>query len=133
MGTCCLWRWATLAWSPQADPLLPHQFTCNSKDLLGCLADEHNISASQVNACHVAESAGNYSLGDERGFCGSPWPNCNFPEVLGREGLDTVGDLPPQPSLPLATLMDSQGPSSSLPFQRPPSPSVSLTLCARHQ
>ncbi|KAJ8796662.1 hypothetical protein J1605_017765 [Eschrichtius robustus] len=59
-----------------------NMFTCNSKDLFGCLADEHNISASQVNACHVAESAGNYSLGDERGFCGSPWPNCNFPEYF---------------------------------------------------
>uniref|UniRef100_A0A2K6E0U1 Adenylate cyclase type 5 n=1 Tax=Macaca nemestrina TaxID=9545 RepID=A0A2K6E0U1_MACNE len=57
-------------------------FTCNSKDLLGCLAQEHNISASQVNACHVVESAVNYSLGDEQGFCGSPWPNCNFPEYF---------------------------------------------------
>uniref|UniRef100_A0A2K6MEQ9 Adenylate cyclase type 5 n=1 Tax=Rhinopithecus bieti TaxID=61621 RepID=A0A2K6MEQ9_RHIBE len=59
-----------------------NMFTCNSKDLLGCLAQEHNISASQVNACHVAESAVNYSLGDEQGFCGSPWPNCNFPEYF---------------------------------------------------
>ena len=53
---------------------------------VGCLGDEHNISASQVNACHVVESAVNYSLGDEQGFCGSSWPNCNFPEVLGRVG-----------------------------------------------
>ncbi|XP_011923951.1 PREDICTED: adenylate cyclase type 5 isoform X3 [Cercocebus atys] len=59
-----------------------NMFTCNSKDLLGCLAQEHNISASQVNACHVVESAVNYSLGDEQGFCGSPWPNCNFPEYF---------------------------------------------------
>ncbi|XP_061263321.1 adenylate cyclase type 5 [Bos javanicus] len=59
-----------------------NMFTCNSKDLFGCLGDEHNISASQVNACHVAESAVNYSLGDEQGFCGSSWPNCNFPEYF---------------------------------------------------
>ncbi|XP_030657638.1 adenylate cyclase type 5 isoform X3 [Nomascus leucogenys] len=59
-----------------------NMFTCNSRDLLGCLAQEHNISASQVNACHVVESAVNYSLGDEQGFCGSPWPNCNFPEYF---------------------------------------------------
>ncbi|TKC45677.1 hypothetical protein EI555_002071, partial [Monodon monoceros] len=59
-----------------------NMFTCNSKDLIVCLADEHNISASQVSACHVVESAGNYSLGDERGFCGSPWPSCNFPEYF---------------------------------------------------
>uniref|UniRef100_A0A452S6Z6 Adenylate cyclase type 5 n=1 Tax=Ursus americanus TaxID=9643 RepID=A0A452S6Z6_URSAM len=59
-----------------------NMFTCNSNDLFGCLADEHNISTSQVNACHVVESAANYSLGDERGFCSSPWPNCNFPEYF---------------------------------------------------
>ncbi|XP_017363700.1 adenylate cyclase type 5 isoform X2 [Cebus imitator] len=59
-----------------------NMFTCNSKDLLGCLAQEHNISANQVNACHVVESAVNYSLGDEQGFCDSPWPNCNFPEYF---------------------------------------------------
>lgn len=59
---------------------------CNSKDLVGCLAEEHNISVSQVNACHVLESAFNYSLGEEDGFCGSHWPNCNFPEVLGLQG-----------------------------------------------
>uniref|UniRef100_A0ABI7Y1A6 Adenylate cyclase type 5 n=1 Tax=Felis catus TaxID=9685 RepID=A0ABI7Y1A6_FELCA len=59
-----------------------NMFMCNSKDLFGCLADEHNISTSQVNACHVVESAVNYSLGDERGFCSSPRPNCNFPEYF---------------------------------------------------
>lgn len=69
--------WAHLVLLPSCVP----QFTCNAKDLTGCLAEEHNISVSQVNACHVAESAFNYSLGDERGFCGSLWPNCHFPEV----------------------------------------------------
>lgn len=54
---------------------------CNSKNLVGCLAEEHNITVNQVNACHVMESAFNYSLGNEQGFCGSPRPNCNFPEV----------------------------------------------------
>lgn len=54
---------------------------CNSKNLVGCLAMEYNITVNQVNACHVMESAFNYSLGDEQGFCGSPQPNCNFPEV----------------------------------------------------
>lgn len=86
---------------------------CNSRDLFSCLAEEHNISASQVNACHVVESAVNYSLGDEQGFCGSPWPNCNFPEVLGGEGLGAHGD--PLPPLPLAALRDGWPPSSSLP------------------
>jgi adenylate cyclase 5 len=56
---------------------------CNSKDLVGCLAEERNITENQVNACHVVESAFNYSLGVEQGFCGSRWPNCNFPEVWG--------------------------------------------------
>ncbi|XP_006772960.1 PREDICTED: adenylate cyclase type 5, partial [Myotis davidii] len=59
-----------------------NMFMCNSQDLFGCLADEHNVSTSQVNACHVVESAFNYSLGDEQGFCSSPWPNCNFPEYF---------------------------------------------------
>ncbi|KAK1343962.1 hypothetical protein QTO34_014519 [Cnephaeus nilssonii] len=58
-----------------------NMFMCNSQDLFGCLADEHNVSTGQVNACHVVESAVNYSLGDEQGFCSSPWPNCNFPEA----------------------------------------------------
>lgn len=74
--------------APAAEPALPcPQFMCNSRDLFGCLADEHNISTGQVNACHVVESAANYSLGDERGFCSSPWPNCNFPEVLAGGGV----------------------------------------------
>lgn len=64
-------------------PLPCPQFTCNSENLLGCLADEHNISTGQVNACHVVASASNYSLGAEQGFCRSPWPSCNFPEVRG--------------------------------------------------
>ena len=86
--------------APTADPPLPRPpFLCNSKDLSGCLADEHNISASQVNACHVVESAVNYSLGDEQGFCGSAWPNCNFPEVLGKEGLGADGEPPASPLL----------------------------------
>ncbi|XP_027630024.1 adenylate cyclase type 5, partial [Tupaia chinensis] len=59
-----------------------NMFMCNSTDLLGCLAEEHNLSVSQVNACHVVESVVNYSLGEERGFCGSSWPNCNFPEYF---------------------------------------------------
>lgn len=63
---------------------------CNSGDLLNCLAEEHNISSSQVNACHVVSSAINYSLGVEQGFCDSPRPNCNFPEVLHRQGLCLV-------------------------------------------
>ncbi|XP_032725393.1 adenylate cyclase type 5 isoform X2 [Lontra canadensis] len=59
-----------------------NMFTCNSENLLGCLADEHNISTGQVNACHVVASASNYSLGAEQGFCRSPWPSCNFPEYF---------------------------------------------------
>ncbi|XP_059247064.1 adenylate cyclase type 5 isoform X2 [Mustela nigripes] len=59
-----------------------NMFTCNSENLLGCLADEHNISTGQVNACHVVASASNYSLGAEQGFCSSPWPSCNFPEYF---------------------------------------------------
>ncbi|KAK7804322.1 hypothetical protein U0070_024705 [Myodes glareolus] len=59
-----------------------NMFMCNSKNLVGCLAMEYNITVNQVNACHVMESAFNYSLGDEQGFCGSPQPNCNFPEYF---------------------------------------------------
>ncbi|KAH0504419.1 Adenylate cyclase type 5 [Microtus ochrogaster] len=59
-----------------------NMFMCNSKNLVGCLATEYNITVNQVNACHVMESAFNYSLGDEQGFCGSPQPNCNFPEYF---------------------------------------------------
>ncbi|ERE76559.1 adenylate cyclase type 5-like protein, partial [Cricetulus griseus] len=59
-----------------------NMFMCNSKNLVGCLAEEHNITVNQVNACHVMESAFNYSLGDEQGFCGSLQPNCNFPEYF---------------------------------------------------
>uniref|UniRef100_G1TZ73 adenylate cyclase n=1 Tax=Oryctolagus cuniculus TaxID=9986 RepID=G1TZ73_RABIT len=59
-----------------------NMFMCNSKDLLDCLAAEHNISVIHVNACHVVESAFNYSLGNEQGFCGNSRPNCNFPEYF---------------------------------------------------
>lgn len=48
----------------------------------------------------MVESAVNYSLGDEQGFCGSAWPNCNFPEVLGKEGLGADGEPPPPPLCP---------------------------------
>lgn len=75
---------------------------CNSKNLVGCLATEYNITVNQVNACHVMESAFNYSLGDEQGFCGSSQPNCNFPEV--REtgqgvGMAAEADVPALPHL----------------------------------
>uniref|UniRef100_A0A5F8GQY7 Adenylate cyclase type 5 n=1 Tax=Monodelphis domestica TaxID=13616 RepID=A0A5F8GQY7_MONDO len=59
-----------------------NMFMCNPADLFSCLADEHNITVSNVNACHVGESAFNYSLGSEQGFCGNPLPNCNFPEYF---------------------------------------------------
>lgn len=73
---------------------------CNSKNLVGCLAEEHNITVSQINACHVMESAFNYSLGDEQGFCGSPQPNCNFPEVRGTGvGTAAEADVPALPPL----------------------------------
>lgn len=87
---------------------------CNSKDLFSCLADEHNISASQVNACHVVESAVNYSLGDEQGFCSSPWPNCNFPEVLGRagEGWMQMETFPPHPLAALGCTEGVRGPQA---------------------
>lgn len=93
---------------------------CNSQDLFGCLADEHNVSTSQVNACHVVESAFNYSLGDEQGFCSSPWPNCNFPEVPGG-GAGADGErLPPNPPSAMSAKSCSEGQSGasrSLPFQ----------------
>lgn len=119
--------------SPHHPPPCP-QFTCNSRDLLGCLAQEHNISASQVNACHVVESAVNYSLGDEQGFCGSPWPNCNFPEVLGAHGLEGSGEeslaLPHCP-LSCSGQSEGQGLTSSLSSRDPLTPYLSL-LHARH-
>uniref|UniRef100_A0A4X2K9K8 Adenylate cyclase type 5 n=1 Tax=Vombatus ursinus TaxID=29139 RepID=A0A4X2K9K8_VOMUR len=59
-----------------------NMFMCNPVDLFSCLAEEHNITVNQVNACHVGESAFNYSLGIEQGFCGNPRPNCNFPEYF---------------------------------------------------
>ncbi|XP_036600340.1 adenylate cyclase type 5 [Trichosurus vulpecula] len=59
-----------------------NMFMCNSVDLFSCLAEEYNITVNQVNACHVGESAFNYSLGIEQGFCGNPRPNCNFPEYF---------------------------------------------------
>uniref|UniRef100_A0A8C5NWH8 Adenylate cyclase type 5 n=1 Tax=Jaculus jaculus TaxID=51337 RepID=A0A8C5NWH8_JACJA len=39
-----------------------NMFICNSKNLVSCLAEEHNVTESQVNACHVLESVFNYSL-----------------------------------------------------------------------
>ncbi|XP_048650439.1 adenylate cyclase type 5, partial [Marmota marmota marmota] len=116
-------------------------FMCNSKDLVGCLAEEHNISVSQVNACHVLESAFNYSLGDEHGFCGSHWPNCNFPEVLGLQGwvLGLRGWAGSRCSCSCPTPLCSwgspgqsegrSGPTSSLLFWRLPSLSVINTMC----
>lgn len=92
---------------------------CNSKDLFGCLADEHNVSTSQVNACHVVESAVNYSLGDEQGFCSSAWPNCNFPEVRGEEGRVRTESLPPQPLSALGCSEGPAGASWSLPSRGP--------------
>lgn len=116
----------------EGDLLVPHrQFMCNSKDLFGCLADEHNVSTSQINACHVVESAFNYSLGDEQGFCGSPWPNCNFPEVLGRERAGCSWKLcHPSSLLSFAALQESR----ALKLTAVPEtfPSL-LTPSARHQ
>ncbi|XP_069472776.1 adenylate cyclase type 5 [Ambystoma mexicanum] len=59
-----------------------NMFTCSRKDVFSCLAAEYNITPSRVNACHVSNSAFNYSLGTVPGFCGSSWPNCNFPEYF---------------------------------------------------
>lgn len=97
---------------------------CNSKNLVGCLATEYNITVNQVNACHVMESAFNYSLGDEQGFCGSPQPNCNFPEV--REtgtgcGMAAKADVPALPHFAPQIWQgcDHKGPfSQSLPNPR---------------
>uniref|UniRef100_A0A8D0NW69 Adenylate cyclase type 5 n=1 Tax=Sus scrofa TaxID=9823 RepID=A0A8D0NW69_PIG len=80
-----------------------NMFTCNSKDLFSCLAEEHNVSTSQINACHVVESAFNYSLGDEQGFCGSPWPNCNFPEDFNNNGTSQCPEHPTKVALKVAT------------------------------
>ncbi|XP_055734389.1 adenylate cyclase type 5-like isoform X3 [Salvelinus fontinalis] len=55
-------------------------FTCSTGDLRTCLSWELNISRSSVNACHVRSL--NYTLESLDGFCGSPSPNCNFPEYF---------------------------------------------------
>lgn len=64
---------------------------------------------NQVNACHVMESAFNYSLGNEQGFCGSPRPNCNFPEVREMGTGCGDGDRGRQTFLPLFSLPHSSG------------------------
>uniref|UniRef100_A0A674CVR5 Adenylate cyclase type 5 n=1 Tax=Salmo trutta TaxID=8032 RepID=A0A674CVR5_SALTR len=55
-------------------------FTCSTGDLRTCLSWELNISRSSVNACHARSL--NYTLESLDGFCGSPSPNCNFPEYF---------------------------------------------------
>uniref|UniRef100_A0A8C7F5D6 Adenylate cyclase type 5 n=1 Tax=Oncorhynchus kisutch TaxID=8019 RepID=A0A8C7F5D6_ONCKI len=55
-------------------------FTCSTGDLRECLSWELNISRSSVNACHARSL--NYTLESLDGFCGSPSPNCNFPEYF---------------------------------------------------
>uniref|UniRef100_A0A4W5NGF5 Adenylate cyclase type 5 n=1 Tax=Hucho hucho TaxID=62062 RepID=A0A4W5NGF5_9TELE len=55
-------------------------FTCSTGDLRTCLSWELNISRSSVNACHARSL--NYTLESLVGFCGSPSPNCNFPEYF---------------------------------------------------
>uniref|UniRef100_A0A4W5KIX4 Adenylate cyclase type 5 n=1 Tax=Hucho hucho TaxID=62062 RepID=A0A4W5KIX4_9TELE len=55
-------------------------FTCSTGDLRECLSWKLNISRSSVNACHARSL--NYTLESLDGFCGSPSPNCNFPEYF---------------------------------------------------
>uniref|UniRef100_A0A8D0LBS5 Adenylate cyclase 5 n=1 Tax=Sphenodon punctatus TaxID=8508 RepID=A0A8D0LBS5_SPHPU len=56
-------------------------FMCSTVNLSSCVAAEYNITPRQVNICHLINSAFNYSLGTVDGFCDSPLPNCNFPEI----------------------------------------------------
>ena len=72
----------------------------------------------------MVESAVNYSLGDEQGFCGSSWHNCNFPEVLGRVGQDADGDPPPA----LSILNYSDGQSGALRLTAIPETSFPRSL-----
>ncbi|XP_035265353.1 adenylate cyclase type 5 [Anguilla anguilla] len=57
-------------------------FTCSTSDIRTCLALEFNVSSGSVNACHVHNSALNYTLHTLEGFCGSGSFNCNFPEYF---------------------------------------------------
>ncbi|XP_062861808.1 adenylate cyclase type 5 [Trichomycterus rosablanca] len=57
-------------------------FTCSTDDLKSCLSQEFNISLNSVNACHVLNSAFNYSLSSQDRLCYSSSPACNFPEYF---------------------------------------------------
>lgn len=54
---------------------------CSTVDLASCMAAEYNITPDQVDICLISNLTSNYSLGTLQGFCDSPLPNCNFPEV----------------------------------------------------
>lgn len=58
------------------------QFMCSTVDLASCMAAEYNITPDRVDICLISNLTSNYSLGTLQGFCDSPLPNCNFPEVL---------------------------------------------------
>lgn len=55
---------------------------CSTVDLASCMAAEYNITPDRVDICLISNLTSNYSLGTLQGFCDSPLPNCNFPEVL---------------------------------------------------
>ncbi|KAM3917218.1 adenylate cyclase type 5 [Leptodactylus fuscus] len=59
-----------------------NMFMCSNTDLRSCLAAEYNLPLNSVTPCLVRNSALNYSLSTESGFCGDPAPNCNFPEYF---------------------------------------------------
>ncbi|KAM9305879.1 adenylate cyclase type 5 isoform 2-T2 [Gastrophryne carolinensis] len=59
-----------------------NMFTCSNRNLRRCLAAAYNISPVNVTPCWLRNSAHNYSLATESGFCGDPSPNCNFPEYF---------------------------------------------------
>ncbi|XP_073401360.1 adenylate cyclase type 5 isoform X1 [Dendrobates tinctorius] len=59
-----------------------NMFMCSNTDLRSCLAAEYSVPLNSVTPCLVRNSAFNYSLSTEGGFCGDPTPNCNFPEYF---------------------------------------------------
>ena len=133
MGMCCLWRWAALAWPPWAEPLFP---TPSSRATpRTCLAAWGTSTTSvPVRSTHAMwwsrPSTTVWVM--SRASAAAPGPTATSPRYWAGWGSMQMGTR----HQPLSTLNYSDGQSGALgltAFQKPPSPKIYLTLCARHQ
>lgn len=128
MGTCCLWRQAALVWPPWAEPLLPYSSRATPRTCLAAWGTSTtSVPVRSTRATWWSRPSTTVWV-MSRASAAAPGPTATSPRYWAGWGRMQMGTRH-QPFPPSTTLMDSQGPSGSLPFQKTPSPEVCLTLC----